>query len=371
MKITDLKLTVTERKTVPWRGTGMGNVDTTGRAALGILTISTDEGVEGHAMVGGYQIGASQAVKPLTMQVKPFLLGRNPLDVGGIWADLVKRVRSWNLEYGVIGAVDLALWDIAGKVAGLPVHRLLGTCRNRIPVYVSSANLPHPKDYGEEALRYREKGYHGYKIHPHGHPGEDIAICRAVRDAIKGDWPLMLDPAARYTYTQALKVGRAIEEMGYHWYEEPMLETDLYGYAKLCRDLDIPVLAPETSPGGFATVGQWVLHRAADILRSDVARRGGITGMMKIARLAEAFEMNCEVHTGGNSINNVANVHVIMAMPNTEFFELILPPERHQWGLVEDLVPDAQGYLHALAKPGLGVELDWPLIKKHTKAVVS
>ncbi len=361
---------MTERQSVPWKGTGMGNVDTTGKAELGILTISTDEGVQGHSMVGGYQIGASQAARPLTAQVKPFLVGRNPLDVGGIWAGLVKRVRSWQLDYTVIGAVDVALWDIAGKVAGLPVHRLLGTCRDSIPVYVSSANLPRPDDYAEEATGYREKGYHGYKIHPHGDPQEDIAICRAVREACP-DWTLMLDPAARYNYAQALRVGRAIEELDYHWYEEPMLETDLYGYAKLCRDLDIPVLAPETSPGGFATVGQWVTQQAADILRSDVARRGGITGMMKVAHLAEAFELNCEVHTGGNSLTNVANLHVIMAMPNTEFFELILPPERHQWGLVEDLTPDSQAHLHAPSEPGLGVELDWPLIKKHTTAVLS
>lgn len=271
LKITNLSVAITERATQPWRGTGMGNVDTSGVAQLGIVTISTDQGVQGHSMVGGYQIGAVQAVKPLTLQVKPYLMGRNPLDVGGIWADLVRRVRSWQLDYAVIGAVDVALWDIAGKVAGLPVHRLLGTCRDRIPVYVSSANLPTPGQYGEEAASYRNRGMHGYKIHPHGHAQEDIAICAAVRQAVGPDFKLMLDPATRYNYTDAIRVGRAIEELDYYWYEEPMLETDLYGYTKLARDLDIPILAPETSPGGFATVGQWVTQGAADILRSDVA----------------------------------------------------------------------------------------------------
>lgn len=362
---------MTERPAVAWKGTGMGNVDTSGKATLGIVTISTDEGVQGHSMVGGFGIGAAQAAKPLTTQVKPFLTGRNPLEVGGIWADLVKRVRSWQLDYAVIGAVDVALWDIAGKVAGLPVHRLLGSCRDRVAVYVSSANLPAPSDYAAEAVRYRELGYHAYKIHPHGDPHEDIAICTTVREAVGGTWRLMLDPAARYNYAQALKVGRAIEGLDYYWYEEPMLETDLYGYSKLCRDLDIPVLAPETSPGGFATVGQWVLHQAADILRSDVARRGGITGMMKIAHLAEAFEMNCEVHTGGNSLTNVANLHVVQAMPNTEYYELILPPERHQWGVLNDLAPDREGYLRAPDKPGLGLEIDWPEVKKRTTAVLA
>ncbi len=371
MKIADIKLTLTERQTEPWRGTGMGNVDTTGQVQLGILTILTDEGIEGVSMIGGYGITAAQAVRPITDQVKPFLVGRDALEVGGIWSDLVKRVRSWQLDYPVIGAVDIALWDIAGKAAGLPVHRLLGTCRDKIPTYVSSANLPAPADYAMEAERYRDLGYHGYKIHPHGVPSEDIEICTAVRESVGNGMTLMLDSAARYNYVDAVRVGRAIEDLNYYWYEEPMLETDLYGYAKLCDDLDIPILAPETSPGGFSTMGQWVLQRATDILRSDAARRGGITGMMKIAHLAEAFELNCEVHTGGNSLNNAANLHVIMAMPNTEYFELILPPERHQWGLVEDISVDEHGYIPAPSRPGLGFELDKELISHHTTAIIS
>ena len=371
MKITSLTVTMTERYTLPHRGTGLGNVDTEGRSALGILTVGTDEGVEGYSMVGGSGEAASKAALSLLSRVKPFLLGRNPLDVGGIWSDLVKRVRSWNLDYAVIGAVDVALWDITGKVAGLPVHRLLGTCRDSIPVYVSSANLPSPDDYAEEALKYKEKGVEAYKIHPHGVPKEDIEICRVVREAVSDGVVLMLDPVARYNYAEALRVGRAIEELGYHWYEEPMPETDIYGYAKLCQDLDIPVMAPETAPGGFAAVGQFVLLKAADILRSDVARRGGITGMMKTAHLAEAFELNCEPHTGGNSINNVANVHVIMATPNVEYFEHILPVERHQWGLVVDISVDEQGRIHAPAGPGLGFDLDWEIIKRHTTEVAS
>ncbi len=368
MKITNVKLTLTERQTLAWRGTGMGNIDTTGKSELGIVTITTDEGVEGHSMVGGHQIGAAQAVRPLMSQVRPFLVGRNPLDVGGIWSDLVKRVRSWQLDYGVIGAVDVALWDIAGKVAKLPVYRLLGAVRDSVPTYASSANLPTPQAYAEEAQRYKSLGFPGYKIHPHGVAREDMDICAAVRKAVGDGMLLMLDPAARYSYVDALRVGRALEDLDYHWYEEPMPETDLYGYSKLCRDLDIPVVAPETSPGGFATIGQWVLQQAADILRSDVARRGGITGMMKIAHLAEAFELNCEVHTGGNSLSNIANVHVIMAMPNTEFFELILPPERHQWGVLHDITVDKRGHVHAPTAPGLGVEMDWDAVKRHTTA---
>ena len=371
MKITDISVTIIERQTVPHRGTGLGNVDTTGRAELGIVTIATDEGVEGYSMIGGSGEGAAKALPSLLSRVKPFLLGRNALDVGGVWSDLVKRVRSWNLDYAVIGAVDVAMCDIVGKVAGLPVHRLLGTCRDSIPVYVSSANLPSPDDYAEEALAYHEKGFGAYKIHPHGVPEEDIEICRTVSTAAGTEMKLMLDPAARYSYVEALRVGRAIEELGYHWYEEPMPETDLYGYAKLCKDLDIPVMAPETAPGGFAAIAQFVLLRAADILRSDVARRGGITGMVKTAHLAEGFELNCEPHTGGNSLNNVANVHVIMATPNVEYFELILPLERHQWGLVTDISADDQGYVHAPTAPGLGFDLDWDVIKHHTLRVAS
>jgi L-alanine-DL-glutamate epimerase-like enolase superfamily enzyme len=139
---------------------------------------------------------------------------------------------------------------------------------------------------------------------------------------------------------------------------------------KLRQKLDIPLLATEYTPGGLYGLAEWVTREATDMLRGDVAIKGGITGLVKIAHLAEAFGMNCEIHHGGNSLNNVANLHVTMAINNCEFFEVLLPHSANKFGLVED-IPVEDGYVHAPEEPGLGYEIDWDLVKRETVGVAS
>ena len=124
-----------------------------------------------------------------------------------------------------------------------------------------------------------------------------------------------------------LRVGRAIEALQYHWYEDPLKESDIYNYVKLRQKLDVPILATELPMGSFADYNILDFERATDFLRGDVAVKGGISTLIKTAHLAEAFSMNYEVYHGGNSLNNVANLHVIMATRNSEFFEVLLPDE--------------------------------------------
>jgi L-alanine-DL-glutamate epimerase-like enolase superfamily enzyme len=180
----------------------------------------------------------------------------------------------------------------------------------------------------------------------------------------------MLDSTWAYDYPAAMKVGRAIEELDYYWYEDPLAEDDLYNYMKLKQHLDIPILATEYSPGGFTAFGPWITNQATDYLRGDVAVKGGITSLVKTAHLAEAFHMNFEVHHGGNSLNNVANLHVIMAIKNCEFFEVLLPSGAQKYGLVEDIEVDKDGMVHAFEKPGLGAEIDFELIERHKITVL-
>jgi len=266
--------------------------------------------------------------------------------------------------------VDVALWDIAGKAAGLPIHRLLGTCKDHVPAYASSAWLPSPEAYAEEALRFRSQGWTAYKMHPHGVPKEDVAICRAVREAVGEDMVLMLDAMWAYNYEEALKVGRAIEELDYFWYEDPLAKEDIYGYVKLHSKLDIPIMATEFAPGGLYGMAQWVVQGATDILRGDVAICGGITPLMKIANLAEAFRMKCEIHHGFNSLNNVANLHVTMAVPNCDYYEVFPASGANKYGLVSDIEVDDKGLVYAPEKPGLGYEIDWELVNRDKTQVV-
>ena len=148
---------------------------------------------------------------------------------------------------------------------------------------------------------------------------------QAVRAAVGDDMKLMLDAMWAYQYADAVRVGRAMEELGYYWYEDPLVEEDIYNYVKLNQKLDIPVMCTEFAPGRFYGMAPWIMQNATDILRGDVAVTGGITPMVRLCHLAEGFNMRCEIHHGGNSLNNVANLHVTMAVPNCEFLRIFSP----------------------------------------------
>ena len=359
MKVTDLSVTMIRWKTPPWK-TGSGPFG--GEKLLGVLTVYTDEGVQGHAFLGSSRQGADAFVGPLMEFVKPILMGRNPLDIGAIWSRMWKLNRS--VSTYAIGAVDVALWDIAGQVAGLPIHRLLGTCRDSVPAYASSPWHSSPEEYAEEAIHFRSLGWTAYKIHPHGVPAEDIEISRVVRDAVGDDMVLMLDSTWSYGYEDALKVGRVAESLGYLWYEDPLAEEDIYNYVKLKSKLDIPIISTEFAPGRFYGMAQWILQGATDALRGDVAVTGGITPLIKVAHMAEGFRMKCELHHRGNSLNDVANLHVIMAIGNCDYYEVFPAHGANKYGLVKDVEVDDQGLIYAPEKPGLGYEIDWELVER-------
>jgi len=365
MKIDDLSVTMFNWESTPWR---TGNVTFGGTKLLGIVTVHTDEGIEGHAFLGSSRQGAEAYAGPLMEFVKPAVLDANPLDIGAIWNRMWKMNRS--VSTNAIGAVDVALWDIAGKVAGLPIHRLLGSCRDSVPAYASSGWLPAPEDYAEEALQFQSLGWPAYKIHPHGDPHEDMEICRAVRQAVGEDMVLMLDSGWAYGYEDAVRVGRAIETFNYLWYEDPLAEEDIYNYIKLRNKLDIPIISTEYAPGRLYGMAQWIQQMATDMLRGDVAVSGGITPLVKIAHLAEAFRMKCEIHHGGNSLNNVANLHVTMAVGNCDYYEVFPAHGANKFGLVEDIEVDEKGLVYAPEKPGLGYDIDWELVEREKVEVV-
>jgi L-alanine-DL-glutamate epimerase and related enzymes of enolase superfamily len=163
--------------------------------------------------------------------------------------------------FRAIGAMDVALWDIAGKAAGLPIHRLLGSYRESVPAYASSAVLPSKEAYAEEALRFKAEAGR-YKIHPPTDPVVDIEVCRAVRWAVGDEFRVMLDSTWAYQYPEALRVGKVVEDLGYYWYEDPLADDDILNYVKLKQHLAIPILATEYSPGGLTAFAPWLVHQA-------------------------------------------------------------------------------------------------------------
>src|ERR1022692_3629197 len=275
-----------------------------------LTRVLTDEGAEGYYL-GGHFHGDQDGLLPgeqalITQFAGPLLAGRDPFDREYIWQQL------WMSKFpeNVVSVIDLPLWDLAGRVTGLPVHKLLGGARDKVKVYASSfTNLGMPDDYAAHATQCQRDGYRAYKIHPYfaWDPATrtpalpkpvpvdwDIETCRAVRAAVGDEMVLMYDPWGTYnTYDEALRVGRELERLGFYWYEQPMPEYRVESYVRLAAELTIPVCAPEIAEGGLYTRAEWILRRASDISRIDVLR-GGITGAMKTAALCEAHGVRCE-----------------------------------------------------------------------------
>ena len=369
MKITDVTLTLFAWDNIPATSYGAHTGRFSGNSKLGLLAVTTDDGITGHAFLGSAFFAADMDGASLIRYLKPLLVGQNPLDRERLHKAMFKRVRTTTVR--AIGAVDIALWDIAGKAANLPIHSLLGSYRDRVPAYISSAVLASPGAYADEALHYKALNFAAYKIHPPQIWREDIKVCEAVRKAVGDDYLLMLDAAWSYDYPSALRVGQAIQAMGYYWYEDPLADADIYNYVELRKKLHIPIMATEYPAAGLDAYAPWVMERATDFLRGDVAVKGGITTLVKTAHLAEAFHLNYELHHGGNSLNNFANLHVIMAIQNTEFFEVLLPAASQKYGLLNDLEVDLDGMVQAPMSPGLGAEIDFELIKRKTLTVLT
>ena len=366
MKITDVTLTLFAWDDIPPTTYGAHTGRFSGKSALGLLRLITDEGLEGHAFLGSAMNPATTDGQGLISHLKPVLIGKDPFQREHVNQEIWKRQRSAGVR--AIGAVDVALWDLVGKAMGQPIHRLLGTYRETVPAYASSAVLASPAEYAEEAIRFKENGWAAYKIHPPTRWKEDIKVCEAVRRAV-GDYTIMLDSTWSYDYPAAIRVGRAVEEMGFYWYEDPLADQDIYNYTKLKQQLSIPIMATEYPQTGLDSYQPWIMEKATDYLRGDVAVKGGITTLVKTAHLAEAFGLDCEVHAAGP-----AQRHCMAAMRNTNWYELSLVapgvrnpvPPVFGSGYSDELEAiEADGCFGVPEGPGLGVEYDWDYIEKN------
>ena len=381
MKITDI--TITPFRTFSDRYVNSTPLPNT-EIIQTLLTIETDEGVVGRYFGGhghGDQDGLEQSSRDYIMgRVKPMLVGQDPFDRERFWQWL------WAAKAPehVMGVIDLALYDLAGAQAGLPVYKLMGGCRDRVKAYASTyPNMGSPENYAEHALACKAQGYLAYKIHPYyymnpatgeampGRPSHidwDIKVCRLVREAVGDDLVLMYDPWGTYhVYEEAVKVGRELERLNFVWYEHPMPEHRVEPYIRLARELSIPILSPEIVEGHVYTRADWLRREASDMSRIDVLR-GGITAAKKTAIVCEAYGVKCEIHMSG-----IGNLHVIGSCPEDtcEWYERgLLAP-----GVNYDVVPgylnrmmdalEPDGYVSLPTGSGLGYDINWDYIETH------
>lgn len=342
--------------------------------------IKTDDGLEGYSEQGWPFYFYTPRQDEIEGLVKPLLLGEDPLDRERLW-HLMSRHN--NFAEGLVGNIDCALWDLAGKMAGMPVSSMLGRARDSVKAYASTApNLGGPDEYAVHAVKCKEAGYSAYKVHanifwnPHirqpapgrpAFPEEDVEICAAVRDAVGDSMVLMLDPWGVYTLEESIWVGKEIEEMGYYFLEHPMHERLIEPYRRLCDELTIPVCGPELAPGGPFSRAEWALQHATDIGRTDV-NFGGITGVKKTVDMYESLGMKCEVHVGG-----FGNAQILAATieDTCEYYERGLltldmvhtPTPPYLQTPVDPM--DDRGFVSLPNGIGLGAELNWDYINNH------
>jgi L-alanine-DL-glutamate epimerase-like enolase superfamily enzyme len=340
----------------------------TGRSPMNwdvvVLRLHTDAGLTGHATALAARSSiVTQAY--LHETIAPVVLGRRVTEREAIWHELwtIDRHLTFFPVY-LPGPMDVALWDLAAQAAGLPLYQFIGECRSSLPVYASSLFLPTTEAYVKQLRACKKRGISAYKAHPPGPWRKDIEIHRALRAAAGPGAVLMSDPVADYTLEEAIRVGRDLEKLDYHWFEEPFRDFELAKYARLCAALDIPIAGTETTRGGPWGVAQAIAFNAVDIVRADVSWKAGVTGTLKIAHLAEAHGLRCEVHCTTMGFMDIANLHVSCAIKNCEFFELLVPEEPFRFPMKDPWPIDSHGVAHVPQKPGLGVELDWEAIDR-------
>ncbi|KAA9153453.1 mandelate racemase [Amycolatopsis acidicola] len=366
MKIDDVRISVFRRPaddSAPEtfiKGQSMQSLHT----ELVALRITDDEGHTGETLSLGGGLGMGHY---LASTVKPFLIGRNPLEREALWQEMWDANRLWFSPLFMVGTADVALWDLYGKIRGAPIHEILGTYRTRIPAYASSMTHSTVEEFVEEALEFQGRGYHGYKLHVLGDPEFDIECCQAVRAAV-GDWALMVDVVSGYDQRDALRVGQVLDELDYYWYEEPLRDYDLHGYRLLADKLKTPIAGTETNEGGLLARAEFAASRAVDIVRADPSFTYGIGQTRKIGALAEAFGLNCEIHTNPNPMMDAAALHVALSMRNTDFFEQLVPTRTFDFAVEQPVRIDSEGYAVAPDGPGLGVNIDWDYVERYTIA---
>lgn len=351
------------------------------RVQQALLTIRTEDGHEGHSFT------APEIVRPHVIDkfVRKVLIGQDHRDRERLWHELAhwQRGSAAQLTDRTLAAVDVALWDLAGRTLSQPVHKLIGAYRDKVLAYGSimcgdelEGGLATPEDYGRFAETLVRRGYKGIKLHTWMPPvswapdvGMDLKACAAVREAVGPDVRLMIDAFHWYSRTDALALGRGLERLGFDWIEEPMDEQSLSSYAWLAENLDIPVIGPESAAGKHWHRAEWIRHDACDILRTGVNDVGGITPALKCMRTAEAFGMDCEVHG-----NTAMNLVVVAASKNCRWYERgLLHPfleydDGHDYLRSLSDPMDADGFVHVTDRPGIGEDIDFDFIENNRVA---
>jgi L-alanine-DL-glutamate epimerase-like enolase superfamily enzyme len=335
-----------------------------------LVRLTTRGGLEGIAAAPsyteyGYDLSVAETLRPLL----PKLVGASPLEREALWY----RLQSLNLPTApqALSAIDVALWDLAARHAGLPLCQLLGGARSRILSYASTPGLHDAAAYVELVGKLREEGFRAVKFHAWCEVERDLEMARAVRERYPGDeLAFMHDAEQRYGRQGADRAARELEALGFTWFEAPLLDTDLEGYRALRRRVAIPILPAGNTIMDLGLLYQGIRLGAWSAVRVDVNVVGGITPARKVMGLAAAAGLNVELQCWGYTLQQASNLHLMLAYRNCAWFEQPVPYPAFEFGMLDTIRTDRDGYVHAPAGPGLGVRVDWDAMKSATLATL-
>ena len=309
------------------------------------LRIRTDAGVDGVV----FTLRGTIVADIVERRLRAALVGTNPLQRELLWHRVWEIDRIEELPIYALGLVDVALWDLAAKQAQLPLHDLLGGFRTSLPAYASTVTYGSEAEFLDVADQCLDLGYPAIKLHAWGDARRDARLAGAVRAHVGDDVALMYDGSAGFDLPDAEYVGHALADNGYVWYEEPMREFSITAYRWLAERVSVPLLVAETSDGAHMNTADFIASGCARYVRTDAFMKGGITGSMRIAHLADAFRLRAEVHGGG-----AVHAHLCFAISNTTYYESLVTGNP----VVREPRVAADGHVHAGTAIGVGWETE-------------
>ena len=325
--------------------------------------ITTSDGVKGFGYIVALREMFVRAVASATRELANLLIGTDVLDTEAAWHRMASAgdwVGPGGLLNYAIAPLDIALWDAAGKTLGQPIYKLLGGFRDRLPAYASdgfwySLSLDELATSARKAV---DEGFRAVKLRVGNekHPDGEVARVRAVRDAVGPDVAIMVDATETWPLDRAIRTGRALQEAGVVWIEDPVVHTDIAGMARVTAALDVPVATGEHlyQLSDFARLLE---ARAASIALIDLGRIGGITPWRHVASLAHAFG----VRVGGHVLPEI-HIHLLCAVPNSYLVEYVPRSAR----LLQAMPALTDGAMIAPSAPGFGLELDRDAVRAFT-----
>lgn len=353
-----------------------------------IVEVCTDEGITGwgECFGGGNVAFANKSI--VEKVIKPMIEGMDPLDREVIWHKVYNLLRDHGqkgMPIQSLSGVDIALWDIAGKVLNLPVYKLLGGAfRETIPVYGYGMMLQRVPDllerFGKESAAIVEQGFGAVKMKIGISPEKDIELVETVRQSIGSEVKLMVDANHAYTAREAIPLGRELEQLGVYWFEEPVASEDHQGYRDLCQALDMNIAGGE---GEFTRWGfrDLIERRCVDVLQPEVCGLGGISEYQKVLAMAHTHFVPVVNHVWGSAVAVATNLHLLTALPDLPggahpvqpMLEYDTTPNKFREDLLStplrvlEQVKKNEGFVSIPQGTGLGIDVDRDFIRHFSK----